>query len=279
MLSLSANKQVHSLALWFPSKTVLAASTSDLPITGESAYSYDLTTDTVLYDKNSTKRMPMASLTKIMTAIIAMENETKDDIYTVHASDIVGEDSVGLTAGEKLSLEELLYGLILHSGNDAAEVFANNFTGGRNAFISAMNQRVLSMGLKNTHFSNPTGLQGDGVQYTTAQDLVVMSRYALMNFPILSSTASQFSVTIPATSLHKEYYIENETNLISSYPGVKGLKTGYTPEAGLCLVTYLEYGNHKIIAVLLNSANRRDEMKQLLDYSLQKLGVKPPKHD
>lgn len=279
MLSLLHNKQVTSLNLWNPSSQVLGTVTMDLPITGESVLSYDLTNEKILYEKNASKQYPMASLTKIMTAIIALEHPKDDNKYLVHGSDLVGEDSMGLMPGEVLSLKELLYGLILHSGNDAAEVLASNFSGGSRSFIKAMNDKAASLGLGNTIFDNPTGLQGDGQQHTTARDLLVMTRYALTNFPLFGEIAATVTTDIPKTATHQEYYIENETNLVGTYPGVKGIKTGYTPEAGLCLVTYLEYQNQKIIAVLLGSENRRADMKKILDYSLSTLGVSPPDHE
>lgn len=269
------NPQVTSIDIWLPKKD---SSPDLLDLTAKSALSYDLTTNTVLYNRNATSTLPMASLTKIMTAIIALEHPRQDDTYKVSAEDLVGEDSMGLSSGESLHLSDLLYGLILHSGNDAAETLASNFPGGRQAFIGAMNEKIKALGLSHTHFTNPTGLEGDGNQYTTAYDLLVMTRYALSNFPIFAQVSATFDETIPSNSLHKEYLLENETNLISSYPGVKGVKTGYTPEAGLCLVTYLDYSGHKIIAVLLGSENRRLEMKDLLDYSLKKEGIKPPAH-
>lgn len=277
-LTLSRNSQVTTLDVWQPTG-VLAAQSSVAPaVSGKSAYVYDLATEEVLFAKNESTRLPMASLTKIMTAIIALEHKNANDAYNVQVRDLVGEDSMGLVTGETLSLEELLYGLILHSGNDAAEVLADNFPEGRNAFIHSMNLKAQALGLTNTHFTNPTGLEGDGQQYTTAEDLVVMTRYALTNFPIFDQVASTFDYYIPPTATHQAYSLENETNLLTSYPGVKGVKTGYTPEAGLCLVTYLEYGGHKIIAVLLGSDDRRGEMKELLDYSLKSIGITPPAH-
>jgi D-alanyl-D-alanine carboxypeptidase len=171
-----------------------------------------------------------------------------------------------------------MYGMMLHSGNDAAEVLANNFPGGRTAFVKAMNNKTKALGLKDTNFTNPTGLEGDGKQYTTSYDLVVMTEYALTNFPLFDQVAATFDFNILPTDTHKAFYLENETNLLTSYPGVKGVKTGYTPEAGLCLVTYLDFGGHKIIGVILNSENRRDDMKELLDYSLKSLGITPPNH-
>lgn len=279
-LSILENKEVSSLTFFIPSlQNLLSAKFSKPQVSASSVLVYDLTSEKVLYEKNPKTKLPIASLTKIMTAIVALEHPLKNDEYFVTESDLVGEDSMGLEAGEVLSLKELLYGLILHSGNDAAEVLAGNFSGGRVSFIKAMNQKAKSLGLLDTHFTNPTGLEGDGNQYSTPFDLVVITTFALEKFPLFSEVVKTFNENILATDKHKAYFLENETNLISSYPGVKGVKTGYTPEAGLCLVTYLDYGGHKIIAVMLNSQNRRQEMKDLLDYSLKSLGVTPPEHD
>lgn len=272
------NKQVATINLWFPS-LILDFLISDEPqITAKTALIYDLTTNKTIYSKNIKERLPMASLTKIMTAIIALENKKADDKYIVTKSNLVGENAMGLSEGETLTLNELLYGLILLSGNDAAEVLANNFEGGRNSFIDAMNDKAKALGLSDTNFTNPTGLEGDGRQYTTAYDLLIMTKYALSKFPTFNDVASTFQYQIYQTENHKAFYLENETNLLTSYPGVKGVKTGYTPEAGLCLVTYLSYQGHKVIGVLLGSDNRREEMKELLDYALKSQGVKPPPH-
>lgn len=278
-LTLFRNRQVSTLNIWLPDFNSKAAGSIKTPeVSARASLIYDLTTNKVIYQKNIKEKLPMASLTKIMTAIIALENQKKDDKYKVTKKDLIGEASMGLSQGEILSLKELLYGLILHSGNDAAETLANNFPGGRKKFIEAMNNKVKTLGLSDTNFTNPTGLEGDGKQYTTAYDLLVITRYAVLNFSLFSEVVSTFDYNIPQTKTHKAYFLENETNLLTSYPGVKGVKTGYTPEAGLCLVTYLDYGGHKIIGILLGSDNRRQEMKDLLDYSLKFLGVEPPSH-
>jgi D-alanyl-D-alanine carboxypeptidase (penicillin-binding protein 5/6) len=142
-----------------------------------------------------------------------------------------------------------------------------------------MNDKVKALGLADTHYTNPSGLEGDGDQYTTAYDLFVITKYALENYPLLGQVVQTPFYNIPQTNTHRSYDLYNETNLLTSYPGVKGVKTGYTPEAGYCLITYLEYKDHKIIAVLLGSENRRQEMKDILDYSLTTEGITPPKHD
>ena len=279
VLNILDNSQVNSLTLWLPQSVSQSLAFGAPAISAKSALLFDMTTGKTLFAKSQEQEVPMASLTKIMTAIIALENKKVSDEYLVTGSDIVGEDSMGVTGGEVLSSEELLYGLILNSGNDAAEVFASNYQTGREGFIKAMNDKVLALGLSHTHFSNPSGLEGDGSQYTTAYDLLVITNYALTHFPEFVDVVGTYSKVISATSTHKEFDLYNETNLLTSYPGVKGIKTGYTPEAGYCLATYLEYGNHKIIGILFNSDDRRKEMKELLDYSLQSLGITPPLHE
>jgi len=268
-----------SSQIWKPNIERVKESSIKMPeITATAAISYDLSEEKLLYDKNSRSKLPMASLTKIITAIVALENEPIDKTFVVNrfAAEI-GENTMGLSEGEKLTLEELLYGLILHSGNDAAETIVQGSRFGRGNFIYLMNKKAEDLGLTDTHFTNPTGLEGDGNQYSTAYDLLVVARYALLN-PIFAKVVSTVEYEIPYSSNHKYLYLFNETNLLTSYPGVKGVKTGYTDEAGFCLVTYLEYEGHKIIVVLLNAENRRQEMKDLLDYSLRSLGVKPPPH-
>lgn len=278
-LTVFLNRQVSTLNLWAPSLENKVSTKLQAPtVSARSVLIYDTTSKQVLYSKNPRERLPMASLTKIMTAVVALENEKKDDQYKVTKDDLVGEDTMGLDAGETLSLNDLLYGLILHSGNDAAETLATNFPKGRSIFIKTMNSKVKTLGLSDTNFTNPTGLEGDGEQYTTAYDLVVMTQFALSNFPLFGKIASTFDYNIPYSSSHKAFYLENETNLLTSYLGVKGIKTGYTPEAGLCLVTYLDYDGHKIIAVILGSDDRRGEMIELLDYSLETLHITPPHH-
>lgn len=275
------NDQVTTLSIWIPSLIHIKSKSRDLKrpkITAKSALVYDLTTDKILFEKNPSEKLPMASVTKIMSAIVALENYKKEDKFKVGKEDLVGENSMGLSKGEALTFEELLYGLVLVSGNDAAETLANNYGGGREKFIKAMNNKAKSLGALSTNFTNSTGLEGDGNQYSTALDLLVITKYAI-KFPLFRKVASTVNYQVPPTSTHKEFYLENETNLLTSYPGVKGVKTGYTPEAGLCLVTYLDYQGHEIIGIILGSESRREEMKELLDYSLKIQSITPPSHE
>lgn len=264
---------------WKPDVELVVQSSIAKPdLTATSVISYDLTDNRTLYAREAKVRVPMASLTKIMTAIVALENyELKQKFEVTTSAATVGENAMGLTAGEILNLEDLLYGLMLNSGNDAAETIAQGGSFGRDNFVYMMNKRAEDLGLSDTHFTNPSGLEGDGNQYTTAADLLTMTRYALQN-PDFARIVATYQYDIQANTEHREYNLYNETNLLTTYPGVKGVKTGYTYEAGLCLVTYLEHNGQKIIAILLNAQNRRQEMKDLLDYSLKIQGIKPPPH-
>lgn len=279
-LLINENKQVHLLDFWSPVIEQISGGDGSVEsLTARSVLMYDLTTNKILYQRDAKERRPMASLTKIMTAIIALENPKHDDKYYVPKEALVGEDSMGVNAGQVFSRKELLYGLMLPSGNDAAEVLAYNYPSGRDGFMKTMNDKALAMGLTNTRFSNPSGLQGDGVQYTTANDLLVMTRYAIEKFPLFREIVATPEYELPETSTHPAFTLVNETNLLTTYPGVKGVKTGYTPEAGLCLITYLDYDGHQIVGIILDSQNRRGEMKELLDYSLKALGKEPPEYN
>ena len=280
-LTVLANNQVSTLNLWTPIFEFFEPLTNaqEKPvISAKSALVYDLIDQKVLYAKNPEEELPLASITKIMTAIVALESGKEDDEYMITSGYLVGENSMGLTEGEVISLKDLLYGLILPSGNDAAETLAGNFPGGREKFIEAMNNKAKSLGLKNTNFTNPSGLEGDGNQYTTAYDLLVITNYA-MKIPLFRQVVRTVNHHIPYSLEHKEFYLTNETNLLTSYPGVAGVKTGFTPEAGFCLVTYLDFKGHELIGVILGSENRREEMKELLDYSLKIQGINPPPHE
>ncbi len=264
---------------WKPKLVSRASAQAQLELTAVSAMAYDTTTESLLYSKQTELKLPIASLTKIMTAVIALENlNLKDEVIVTKSAATIGEGTMGLSTGEKLTVEELLYGLLLQSGNDAGETLAQTSEFGREGYIHLMNKKAEDLGLSNTRFTNPSGLQGDGEQYSTVSELVILTNYAMQN-PTFRKIVATYNHKIPATKLHKEFNLFNETNLLTTYPGVRGVKTGFTDEAGMCLVSYLDYNGHQIIAVLLNSQNRREEMASLLDYSLQELGIEPPKRN
>lgn len=262
--------------LWFPQANASEGEFKNAPIiTATAAYFVELNSGKVLYAKNSSRRLPVASLTKIMTAIVTLENKKLADVITIseHASKME-PDHMQLIAGERLSVNELLDGVFLVSANDAAEALAETTFNSREKFIQQMNEKARQLAMYDTVFINPTGLEeDDGQQYSTAYDIALMSRYAIKNFPTLLNISSSPSIFLPKTDTHQDYDLNSGINLLTTYPGVMGFKTGYTPEAGLTLVTYAKRGGYEVVGVLLNSESRRDDAKVLLDYSFKKLGV------
>lgn len=249
---------------------------SDAPeITAISALFIESNSGQILYAKNPEQELSIASLTKIMTTIIALENRNMTDVFSISKRAAEMEpDKMFLIAGEKMTLKELLQGIFLVSANDAAEAIAENTTGRREEFINMMNAKARALGMNNTYFLNPSGLEEDfAKQYSTALDVAVMSRYLVHTFPDIVNISSQPRIYIEPTVSHQDYDLNNGINLLTTYPGVLGLKTGYTPEAGLTLVTLARRENKEVIGVLLGAVNRRDDAKALLDYSFKKLGL------
>lgn len=288
---LGVSKDRISENVWFPKIEELAVSRfTDAPeISATSALFIDSDTGEILYAKNPQQKLSVASLTKIMTTIIALENKTMDDIFPVsqRASEMEPDEMI-LIAGERLTLKELLQGIFLVSANDAAEVIAEGTTGrredlpaGRQEFINLMNSKALQIGMNNTVFINPSGLEEDPencdgripCQYSTALDVAIMSRYLIKKWPEIVDISSQPYVFIEKSQNHQDYEMYSGINLLSTYPGVVGLKTGFTPEAGLTLVTLARNGGKEVLGVLLGATNRRDDAKIMLDYSFKKLDL------
>ncbi len=279
VLGVSAN--MVSDNIWSPQESS-ASSDIDLPeITAEAAFFVEANTGVILYSKNPQLKKPIASLTKIMTAIIALEHKKFDDIFTVskRASEMEPDEMI-LLEGEKLNLEELLSGIFLVSANDAAEVLAEQSTLNREVFIAEMNSKAKILGMNKTLFINPTGLEEDDItdptklrlHYSTAYDVALMSRYLISKWPKVVGISSSPHIYLPRTETHQDYELYSGINLLTTYPGVLGLKTGFTPEAGLTLVTLAKRGDSEVIGVLLGSTNRREDAQKLLDYSFKKLG-------
>ncbi len=259
---------------WFPEEGRVLGQSSDQPvITAKAAYFFDADSGDVLYQKNEHIALPIASLSKIMTALVALENHKLSDILLVskRAAD-TEPDKMLLREGETMSVEDLLKGIFLVSANDAAEVIAEETFYSRDKFITQMNSKAKSLGLNQTSFINPTGLDEDSaVNLSSAYDLALLSRYLIRNFPQVLSISSLYHVIIPKTESHQDYEMYSGINLLTSYPGVIGLKTGFTPKAGYTLVTLARNNNHTVIGVLLDSGYRREEAKKLLDYSFERL--------
>lgn len=205
----------------------------------------------------------MASTTKIMTALIAIENGRLDDIVTVpkEAYGVEGS-SMYLMLGEKVSLLDLLYGLMVNSGNDAAIAIAIHIGGNVEGFTELMNKRAEKLGLTNTHFVTPNGLH-DKEHYTTAYDLAVIACEA-MNNEIFRQLASTSYYTTQTGEVKR--YLKSKNKLLWQYEGSTGIKTGYTKAAGKCLVFSAERDGMETVGVVLNSADIFDDASKILDY-------------
>ncbi len=246
----------------------------DLPwVHAKNALTYEITTNKILFERDSKKRVPIASLTKIMTAVIALEHKDLGEKFIVsEKAATIGENAMGISSGEIYTLNDLLYGLILRSGNDAAVAIAEGVSESEESFVEWMNIKAKELGLSDTYFSDASGLNDN--TYSTVYDLIKLTRYALKN-PDFKRVVGTIDHEIPAVGgEHKYLALSNQTNLLRTYPGVKGVKTGFTEAAQLCLVTYAENDGYEIIGVVLASDARKTDMIQLLDYSFEKLGVK-----
>jgi len=249
-----------------------ALNTSTQPeIAGTSGIIVDLNSGKVLFEKKSTEKRKVASLTKIMTAVVALEHKKIDEkIYVTEEAANIGENEMGIDAGEVYTLEELLYGLVLPSGNDAAFAIAQGVGGNIGTFVDWMNIKANEIGLKDTHFVDPSGL--DDPPYSTAVDLVKLTRYALKS-PEFRKIVGTLEIELVGDE-HKYIYMYNQTNLLATYPGVKGVKTGYTEEAGLTLVTYAQNNGIELVGVVLGSGDRKGDMILMLDHGFGTMGVK-----
>lgn len=237
----------------------------------------DRQTRELLLTKNITQELPIASVTKIMTALVTLEKDNLDLELTVSSPAAeIGEAEMGLTSGEKLSVHDLLYGLMLPSGNDAAETLAEGLGPGRTSFMIAMNEKAKDLSLFDTFYFNPTGLDGDTMEttsFSTVLDLLALTNYALEN-PTFAEIVSTYYKEIPyKEGKHKAFYLYNILQLDQAYPGIKGVKPGNTDFAGETLVSYADNGGKEIIIVLLGAQNSRDEVIKVYDYVFDQLGV------
>lgn len=227
----------------------------------------DLTTDTVLFQKFADTRLPIASTTKIMTALVSSEYFDANSPLTVRTGASVSGSSAGLYSGETLSFRSLLYGMLLNSGNDAAYTIAENYPGGVSAFVVAMNQKAVSLGLVNTHFDNPAGFDSPN-HYSSASDLAKITEVALKNSDLSRIFATK-ETQISSLDKKQTHRLVNLNILLSKVPGMMGVKTGYTDVAKENLVGLVERDNHRVLTVVLNSDDRFGETTKLIDWTFQ----------
>ena len=243
-----------------PTPTPLPPTPTPTPapfISGAAAYLIDADTRGVLYDMNSSKQLPIASTTKIMTAIVAIEYANLEQVVMVEQSDLdqvpPGASTAGLVSGDYFRLRTLLYGLMLPSGTDASIVIARTVAGSTGKFVAMMNSKALELHLTNTHFSSPHGFSSDN-HYSSAADLVTLANYAMRN-SIFAQIVGQSTYKVRPSRFTHAYHWENTNALLTSYPGADGVKTGWTYDAGVCLVFSARRNGHHLIGVELDASS------------------------
>ena len=248
-------------ALLIPALLLLPKPARADAIPAQAAYLLEANSGRVIAAQNENARLPMASTTKIMTALLAIESGRMNETVTV-PQEAVGTEgsSMYLKAGEKLPLRDLVYGLMLRSGNDAAVAIACALDGGIDAFVGRMNARAAELGLLDTHFTNPNGLH-DPSHYTSARDLCLLAAAALENPVFTEIVRTRYRETggdTPRT-------LKNKNRLLWEYEGGIGVKTGYTKAAGKCLVFAAERGGMRLVGALLNCPTMWNTAKTMLD--------------
>ena len=224
----------------------------------------EASTNRVLYSKNEGKQLPMASTTKIMTAITAIENcDNLDEKFEVSNKAIgISGTSIYLKSGEKMSLRDLLYGLMLVSGNDASVAIAEKVSGQTSEFVELMNETAKRIGANNSHFDNTHGLDSE-THYTTAYDLALITSYALNNKTFKEIVSTKNTKITNADG--KTRYLKNKNKLLNLMDGCCGVKTGYTDDAGRCLVSSCERNGMRVVCVVLNCRPMFEESSSLID--------------
>ncbi|MBR6557756.1 MAG: D-alanyl-D-alanine carboxypeptidase [Clostridia bacterium] len=237
-------------------------------VSAESAVLMEASSSAVIYEKNAYTRMPMASTTKIMTAIVAIENNDLDQIVTVSDKAVgVEGSSIYLYPGEKLCMRDLIYALMLESANDAAAAIAIATAGSIDEFATLMNRKAKEIGLLDTHFKNPHGLD-DEDHYTTAYDLARLSSYALKN-ECFREIVSTYKRVIPLRDNEGSRLLLNHNRLLKSYDGAIGVKTGFTKKSGRCLVSSAERDGVTLVSVTLNAPDDWNDHKNMLDFGFR----------
>ena len=231
-----------------------------LEVSATAAVLMDADMGQVLYEKNGDRQMLIASTTKIMTALVVLEHAAPDDVITVTPDHMAEGSSMYLRAGETVRVEELLYGLLLCSGNDAA-LALTECAGGLTPFVALMNEKAAALGMAHTSFANPNGLDADG-HYSTARDMAVLAAAAMEN-PTFRRICSSRSVTIGQRTM------ENHNRLLRQVEGCIGLKTGYTQAAGRTLVSCTERDGCRLVAVTLQDGNDWADHAALYDYGFR----------
>ncbi len=256
--------------VWIDEAVEEVQTTEGIEILSNSAVIYDRTSKTVIWGKNEDTPVPMASTTKIMTALVMVEElgeeGLKQQVEVCQEAASTGGSTLGIKTGDKLTFNDLLYGLMLPSGNDAAVQIAISIAGSVEEFADLMNKKAQEIGLENTRFVTPHGLDREG-HYTTAKELAIITDYAISN-PIVAKVVSTKKYTVNINGYPK--VLSNSNELLGYLNGVTGVKTGYTSGAGRCLVTSVERDGFNIIVVVLGADTKKIRTKdsiKLIEYT------------
>ncbi|ASB88621.1 D-alanyl-D-alanine carboxypeptidase [Bacillus sonorensis] len=255
--------------------------TPELAHEAKSAVLIERDTGKILYDKNSHEKLPPASMTKVMTMLLIMEalDEGKmkmtDKVRTSEFAASMGGSQIFLEPGEEMTVEEMLKGIAIGSGNDASVAMAEHIAGSEEEFVKRMNEKAAELGLKNTSFQNTTGLPKEG-HYSTAYDMAVMAKELLKYDKITKFTGTYEDYLRENTD--KKFWLVNTNRLIKFYPGVDGVKTGFTNEAKYCLTASAKKGNMRVIAVVFGASTpkeRNAQVTKMLDYAFSQYETHP----
>ena len=239
-------------------------------VTAKGAVLMEVGAGRILWSRNGEERLPMASTTKIMTALLTLEQPGLDEVFTVNAQAIrVEGTSMGLTEGSQATLRTLAAGMLLASGNDTANAAAVRVAGTQADFVMMMNRRAAQLGMKDTNFETPSGLDGQS-HYSTAADMALLARAALEN-PDFRSLCSQTNLELCYGNPPYDRWLANHNRLLKEYPGCIGLKTGFTKKAGRCLVSAAEREGVTLICVTLSDPNDWRDHTALLDWGFSRV--------
>lgn len=233
-----------------------------MDVSATAAVLMDADNGEVLFEKNADRKMLIASTTKIMTALVVLDHGGLQHLVTVKQSHMVEGSSMYLKPGEQVTVEELLYGLLLCSGNDAALVLAD-YCGGVTEFVTKMNEKAQQLGMVNSSFANPNGLD-DEAHYSTARDMAILASYAAKNEAFMRICSTK-SVTINGRTM------QNHNRLLREVDGCIGMKTGFTKAAGRTLVSCVQRDGHRLVAVTLQDGNDWADHAALYDYGFAQL--------
>ena len=240
----------------------------------------DLDTGEILASKNPDSRLPIASLTKVMTAVVALDLASPEDEFVVsqRAKNII-PTKIGVVPGEKMLLSQLLWAALLTSANDAVQVIKEGVEGkyDQPVFTRAMNQKAEFLGLRNTNFENPQGFD-ERNHFSSARDLAILSKYAIENYPLIAKIVKDDYEFLPENDKHKQFDLYNWNGLLGVYPGAYGVKIGYTDDAGRTTIVTAQRNGKRVVAVLLGAPGTisRDLWAgQLLDLGFSNYDISP----